>query len=268
MAVVMTWTTNLRESCSPRSRSARRRARSIAIALALGGARRPVLRRHAGERAGGAEPAVVIDAGPMNAPRNAPQARDASWSPRAAACSLPAWSGAAYAAVPLYNWFCRTTGFGGTPQVASARPATCSTARSRSASMPTWPAGFPGGSSRSRLRSMSSIGEVVTVNYRVDQPIGARDRRAGILQCLAADGGSLFLARSTASASPSSGLRPARQRDMPVVFFVDPEIVKDAEQDGLDAITLSYTMYPVRQPQPPQSGPARACERVRLRRQT
>jgi cytochrome c oxidase assembly protein subunit 11 len=25
--------------------------------------------------------------------------------------------GAAYAAVPLYNWFCKTTGFGGTTQV-------------------------------------------------------------------------------------------------------------------------------------------------------
>ena len=32
---------------------------------------------------------------------------------------------------------------------------------------------------------------------------------------------------------------------------VDPEIVKDSEQDDLDAITLSYTMYEVRQPQAP-----------------
>src|SRR5580700_7055301 len=30
--------------------------------------------------------------------------------------------GAAYAAVPLYNWFCRTTGFAGTPQIATAEP--------------------------------------------------------------------------------------------------------------------------------------------------
>ena len=30
--------------------------------------------------------------------------------------------GAAYAAVPFYNWFCRTTGFAGTPQVATAAP--------------------------------------------------------------------------------------------------------------------------------------------------
>ena len=38
--------------------------------------------------------------------------------------------GAAYAAVPLYDWFCRTTGFGGTTQVATARAgATRSSAR-------------------------------------------------------------------------------------------------------------------------------------------
>ena len=42
----------------------------------------------------------------------------------AAACGVlvAAMVGAAYAAVPLYNWFCRTTGFGGTTQVAAAGP--------------------------------------------------------------------------------------------------------------------------------------------------
>ena len=30
--------------------------------------------------------------------------------------------GMAFAAVPLYNWFCRATGFGGTTQVATAAP--------------------------------------------------------------------------------------------------------------------------------------------------
>ena len=42
----------------------------------------------------------------------------------AAACGIFVLSmlGAAYAAVPLYEMFCRVTGFGGTPQVASAAP--------------------------------------------------------------------------------------------------------------------------------------------------
>src|SRR4030081_2929895 len=43
----------------------------------------------------------------------------------AAACGgfVALMVGMAYAAVPFYNWFCRTTGFGGTTQVATAAPA-------------------------------------------------------------------------------------------------------------------------------------------------
>ena len=35
---------------------------------------------------------------------------------------------------------------------------------------------------------------------------------------------------------------------MPVVFYVDPSIIKDSDNDGLNTITLSYTFYPVRDP--------------------
>jgi len=48
-------------------------------------------------------------------------------------------------------------------------------------------------------------------------------------------------------------LKGGEKREMAVVFFVDPELVKDSEQDGLNAITLSYTMYPVRKPEPPRA---------------
>ena len=45
-------------------------------------------------------------------------------------------------------------------------------------------------------------------------------------------------------------MAPGEKREMPVVFYVDPALASDAENDGLNTITLSYTFYPVRDPQP------------------
>ena len=43
-------------------------------------------------------------------------------------------------------------------------------------------------------------------------------------------------------------MAPGEKREMPVVFYVDPSIVDDHDNDGLGTITLSYTFYPVKDP--------------------
>jgi cytochrome c oxidase assembly protein subunit 11 len=45
-------------------------------------------------------------------------------------------------------------------------------------------------------------------------------------------------------------MAPGETRQMPVVFYVDPSVLKDSDNDGLNTITLSYTFYPVRDPAP------------------
>src|SRR4029077_9860403 len=57
-------------------------------------------------------------------------------------------------------------------------------------------------------------------------------------------------------------LKPGEKREMAVVFFIDPKIVEDAEHDGLNTITLSYTMYRVRQSEPQTVGSANAGPRT------
>jgi cytochrome c oxidase assembly protein subunit 11 len=51
---------------------------------------------------------------------------------------------------------------------------------------------------------------------------------------------------------------------MPVVIFVEPSLVEDAEQADLNSITLSYTMYPVRQPDKPVADNAPASKPGRI----
>jgi len=45
-------------------------------------------------------------------------------------------------------------------------------------------------------------------------------------------------------------MAPGEKREMPVVFYVDPAVVADHDNDTLNTITLSYTFYPVRDAQP------------------
>ena len=45
-------------------------------------------------------------------------------------------------------------------------------------------------------------------------------------------------------------LGPGEKREMAVVFYVDPSIIKDSDNDNLNTITLSYTFYPLRDAEP------------------
>ncbi len=74
--------------------------------------------------------------------------------------------GAAYAAVPLYNWFCRTTGFGGTTQVATAAPSHVLDRKLKVRFDANVAGGLPWRFEPEQNLIELKVGEVVTVGYR------------------------------------------------------------------------------------------------------
>jgi len=164
--------------------------------------------------------------------------------------------GVSYAAVPLYSWFCRTTGFGGTTQVATSAPAQISertiTVRFDSNVAP----GLPWNFEPERRTVNVKLGQVVTVYYAVTNE-SARVTTAQAGYNVTPPTAGIYFEKINCFCFTQQTMKPGEKRDMAVVFYVDPKLIKDSEQDTLKNITLSYTFYPVR---PPPSPPPRAGE--------
>jgi cytochrome c oxidase assembly protein subunit 11 len=188
----------------------------------------------------------------MNAPHNqATRRRDVAV---AAACGVfaAAMLGAAYAAVPLYDWFCRTTGFAGTPQIATAPPGAVLDRKITVRFDANVLGGLPWRFAPEQTSVEVRVGEVVTVNYTVRNE-AARETVGVASYNVSPPTAGAYFSKINCFCFTDQRLKAGEKREMAVVFFVDPALVKDAEHDGLNTITLSYTMYPARAPEAPRA---------------
>ena len=160
--------------------------------------------------------------------------------------------GAAYAAVPLYGWFCRTTGFGGTTQIASVAPSGILERTIKVRFDANVVGGLPWRFEPEQNSIVVHIGEVVTVNYKVVNESARQTVGVATYNVSPPTVGAYF-SKINCFCFTDQRLGPGEKRDMAVVFFVDPALVADSELNSLDAVTLSYTMYPARQPGRPQA---------------
>jgi cytochrome c oxidase assembly protein subunit 11 len=170
----------------------------------------------------------------------------------AAACGafVAVMVGAAYAAVPFYTWFCRTTGFGGTPVLAQGGPVRVLDRKVIVRFDANVASGLPWKFAPEQVSINVRIGEVVTVLYRSENESARETVGQATYNVTPSTVGGYF-AKINCFCFTEQRLKPHERRDMPVVFYVDPALVGDAEQDDLNTITLSYTMYPVQQPAKP-----------------
>jgi cytochrome c oxidase assembly protein subunit 11 len=158
--------------------------------------------------------------------------------------------GAAYASVPLYNWFCRTTGFAGTPQVSEKAPdhilGRKIAIRFDSNVAPTLPWKFVPEQNEVTVR----IGEVTTVHYKVIN-LAARQITAQASYNVSPPQVGAYFTKINCFCFTRQTMKPGETREMTVVFYVDPKITQDSDQDTLNTITLSYTFYPEKDPETP-----------------
>jgi cytochrome c oxidase assembly protein subunit 11 len=156
--------------------------------------------------------------------------------------------GASYAAVPFYNWFCRTTGFNGTTQVATSAPSGAPLSRKMAVRFDSNVApGLPWKFEPEQTEVEVKIGEVVTVFYTVTNQ-SARTTTGQAAYNVAPLTIGAYFQKINCFCFTEQTMAPGEKREMPVVFYVDPSIVSDRDNDGLTTITLSYTFYPVRDP--------------------
>jgi cytochrome c oxidase assembly protein subunit 11 len=158
--------------------------------------------------------------------------------------------GAAYAAVPFYNWFCRTTGFNGTTQVATSGPSGTIdrkvTVRFDANVGPGLPWRFEPEQNSIEIK----LGEVVTVNYHVVNE-AARPITASAAYNVTPLTMGAYFQKINCFCFTEQHLAAGEKRDMSVVFYVDPAMAKDADGADVSTITLSYTFYQQNDPPRP-----------------
>ena len=145
-----------------------------------------------------------------------------------------------YAAVPLYDIFCRVTGFGGTTQIASSAPGS---------------SGHPNISIRFESNITDSLNwDFYSKTKTVKIPMGEEKTIYYFAKNLSEEP---IVGTATFNVTPAKAgqyfmkidcfcfveqlLNPGESMNMPVTFFIDPDLYKDENVQEVNEITLSYT---------------------------
>jgi cytochrome c oxidase assembly protein subunit 11 len=154
----------------------------------------------------------------------------------------------AWASVPLYDWFCRVTGYGGTPNVAdsSSEEILDQTIRVRfDASLERdMPWQFKPVEREVEIR----IGETGLAFYEAHNPTDRPVAGSASFNVYPYSAGAYF-SKIQCFCFEEQVLEPGETVQMPVTFFVDPEIVDDRDAKYVKKITLSYTFYQIDLPE-------------------
>lgn len=152
--------------------------------------------------------------------------------------------GGAFASAPLYDMFCRVTGFSGTPLRAASAPGVTDpdealvTVRFNADVAPGMPWKFQPVQREVKVRP----GEETLIFYRATNPTARPVMGQASFNVTPEKIGQYFN-KIACFCFTEQRLDPGQTVDMPVSFFVDPELLKDPKTRDVLDITLSYTFF-------------------------
>jgi cytochrome c oxidase assembly protein subunit 11 len=163
----------------------------------------------------------------------------------AGAClvSFAAMVGMAYASVPLYRVFCQMTGYGGTTQRVEQYSDRILD-RTITVRFDANVSGLPWDFQPVQRDVTMRIGETTKISYRAKNLFKTPTNGRASFNVAPEIAGAYF-DKVECFCFTDTWLKPGETLDMPVVFYVDPDIVNVPELKDLKTITLSYTFFPI-----------------------
>lgn len=158
-------------------------------------------------------------------------------------------TGAAYAAVPLYDWFCRVTGYGGTTQVSTAAPLRVIDRTFEVRFDANVNGGLPWRFRPEQDRVLVKAGEVTTVHYTIENT-GADETQGIASYNVTPDIAGAYFNKIVCFCFTEQKLAAGEKITVPVTFYVDPEVDGDSNLRFVKTITLSYTFFPAKAQSP------------------
>tara|TARA_Y100001968_G_scaffold327457_1_gene372556 strand:+ start:800 stop:1342 length:543 start_codon:yes stop_codon:yes gene_type:complete len=151
---------------------------------------------------------------------------------------------ASFAAVPFYNWFCKVTGYGGTPSVSKLN-----VIKPLKDTITVTFDGSKDANLRWEFRPLQhemeiKIGETGLAFYEAFNPTDRSIAGQASYNVVPFAAGRFFT-KIDCFCFEEQVLKPGERVQMPVSFYVDPSIVDDREAKFLNSITLSYTFYEI-----------------------
>ncbi|MAE50367.1 MAG: cytochrome c oxidase assembly protein [Micavibrio sp.] len=148
----------------------------------------------------------------------------------------------AFASVPLYNLFCRVTGFAGTTQIAAQLPDQVLEreviVKFNADTAPQMPWIF-----KPDIRQVTvKIGERGLASFTAKNPADTPVAGTALYNVTPPKAGKYFH-KVQCFCFDAQTLNPHETVSMPVMFFIDPKMNDDPNMNDVKVITLSYTFY-------------------------